>query len=123
MKTNAPSLTKSLAVASPIPSVPPVTAATFPCSLPMVVPPSVAVFIRVFSGEFGERRRLEAGPPRHLSSSQHESSPSAEAVGFGGPSQPGPEHAQRPDQQRRVGAQREQHGPCRRVGYRGFVVR
>src|ERR1700733_6147307 len=35
MKTYAPSLTKSCAVANPMPSVPPVMTATFPCNLPM----------------------------------------------------------------------------------------
>src|ERR1700674_1511003 len=39
MKTYAPSLTKSFAVANPIPSVPPVMTATFPSSLPMIVTP------------------------------------------------------------------------------------
>src|SRR5882762_11338754 len=33
MKTRAPSSTKSFAIARPIPSVPPVTTATFPCNL------------------------------------------------------------------------------------------
>src|SRR5579872_5410143 len=35
MKTNAPSLTKSFAAANPIPVVPPVMTATFPCNLPI----------------------------------------------------------------------------------------
>src|ERR1700736_3991146 len=35
MKTHAPSLTKRCAVANPIPSVPPVITATFPCNLPI----------------------------------------------------------------------------------------
>src|ERR1700730_10843158 len=35
MKTYAPSLTKRCAVANPIPSVPPVITATFPCNLPI----------------------------------------------------------------------------------------
>src|SRR5216684_4307670 len=39
MKTNAPSLTKSFAVANPIPSVPPVMTATFPSSLLGIVFP------------------------------------------------------------------------------------
>src|ERR1700691_183653 len=38
MNTYAPSLTKSCAVANPMPSVPPVITATFPCNLPMVFP-------------------------------------------------------------------------------------
>src|ERR1700688_577172 len=39
MKTSAPSLTKSFAAAKPIPVVPPVMTATFPCNLPIVVTP------------------------------------------------------------------------------------
>src|ERR1700677_400315 len=39
MKTYAPSLANSAAVASPIPSVPPVTTATLPSNLPTVVTP------------------------------------------------------------------------------------
>src|SRR5258705_5195318 len=38
MNTYAPSLTKSCAVANPMPSVPPVITTTFPCNLPMVFP-------------------------------------------------------------------------------------
>src|ERR1700730_2607600 len=37
MKTEAPSSTKRFAVAKPIPLVPPVTTATFPCNLPIIV--------------------------------------------------------------------------------------
>src|ERR1700680_3745867 len=37
MKTKAPSSTKRFAVAKPIPLVPPVTTATFPCNLPIIV--------------------------------------------------------------------------------------
>src|ERR1700687_3026692 len=40
MKTYAPSLTKSLAEAKPIPVVPPVTTATLPCNLPMILTPA-----------------------------------------------------------------------------------
>src|SRR5713226_1958610 len=39
MKTYAPSSTKRFAVAKPIPVVPPVTTATFPCNLPIIVSP------------------------------------------------------------------------------------
>src|SRR5580700_11229024 len=37
MKTKAPSSVKRFAVAKPIPVVPPVTTATFPCNLPIIV--------------------------------------------------------------------------------------
>src|SRR6266436_9550083 len=48
MKTWAPSLTKSFAVANPIPSVPPVMTATFPSSfLAIVFPCSCRVLMRV----------------------------------------------------------------------------
>src|SRR5713101_7165904 len=48
MKTYAPSLTKSFAVANPIPSVPPVTTATLPSSfLGIVFPCSCRVLMRV----------------------------------------------------------------------------
>src|ERR1700682_2758704 len=52
MKTKAPSSTKRFAVAKPIPVVPPVTTATFPCNLPILVTP--------FADE--ARRRSACGP-------------------------------------------------------------
>src|SRR6202165_5395369 len=52
MKTYAPSSTNRFAVAKPIPVVPPVTTATFPCNLPILVTP--------FADE--ARRRSACGP-------------------------------------------------------------
>src|SRR5258707_15206857 len=45
MKTYASSLTKSCAVANPIPSVPPVMTATFPCNLPIAISPLCLGFV------------------------------------------------------------------------------
>src|SRR5258705_2044334 len=56
MKTQAPSSTNRFAVAKPIPVVPPVTTATFPCNLPIIVSP--------FADE--SRRRSSYGPDGRL---------------------------------------------------------
>src|SRR5712664_3471174 len=50
MKTYAPSLTKSLAEAKPIPVVPPVTTATLPCNLPIILTPARNREGRIFVG-------------------------------------------------------------------------
>src|ERR1700722_15396689 len=62
MKTYAPSSTNRFAVAKPIPVVPPVTTATFPCSLPMIVAPYFSwQRARDRNGRFAGRRADEAG--------------------------------------------------------------
>src|SRR5258708_38615686 len=88
MKTWAPSLTKSFAAAKPIPEVPPVITATFPCNLSIVVTP-----VESWCGRLGYERQgcLRAiDVVLHRGRSTHPDRPDNFSVHFDGkPSSPG----------------------------------